>query len=88
MLVSPGRWHAVVVGIRYHAGIEGIKIVELLADYQFYEVAAEELGLTGIDGRSRYNGSEVDTRLPMPSVVERMFSFKDGTVRVQRQLSA
>lgn len=30
----------------------GNDIVELLADYQCYEVSAEELGLTGIDGRS------------------------------------
>ena len=40
------------IEVRQDVGTEGNHIVELLADYQFYEVSAEELGLTGIDHRN------------------------------------
>lgn len=51
-LVLSGHEHGVDIEVRKDVGMENNNIVELLADYQFYEVSAEELGLTGIDGRS------------------------------------
>ncbi|GAA4758347.1 S-layer homology domain-containing protein [Citricoccus nitrophenolicus] len=51
-LVLSGHEHGVSIDVRQDVGIEGHHTVELLADYQFYEVSAEELGLTGVDGRS------------------------------------
>ncbi|WFP16738.1 LamG-like jellyroll fold domain-containing protein [Citricoccus muralis] len=51
-LVLSGHEHGVDIEVRKDVGTENNNIVELLADYQFYTVSAEELGLTGIDGRS------------------------------------
>ncbi|MEV4899990.1 LamG-like jellyroll fold domain-containing protein [Citricoccus sp. NPDC055426] len=51
-LALSGHEHGVSIDIRKDVGIEGNNVVELLADYQFYTVSAEELGLTGIDGRN------------------------------------
>lgn len=51
-LVLSGHEHGVDIEVRQDVGTEGNHIVELLADYQFYEVSAEELGLTGIDNRT------------------------------------
>src|SRR5690625_4727205 len=51
-LVLSGHEHGVDIEVRRDVGSTGNNIVELLADYQFYEVPAEELGLTGIDDRN------------------------------------
>ncbi|MGO1885506.1 MAG: S-layer homology domain-containing protein, partial [Citricoccus sp.] len=51
-LALSGHEHGVSIDVRKDVGMEGNNTVELLADYQFYEVSAEELGLTGVDGRS------------------------------------
>lgn len=51
-LVLSGHEHGVDIEVRRDVGTPGNNIVELLADYQFYEVSAEELGLTGIDNRN------------------------------------
>ena len=51
-LVLSGHEHGVDIEVRKDVGMENNNVVELLADYQFYELSAEELGLTGIDGRS------------------------------------
>lgn len=50
-LVLSGHEHGVDIEVRKDVGIPGNNIVELLADYQFYEVSADELGLTGVDNR-------------------------------------
>lgn len=47
-----GHEHRVSVQVCQDVGIAGNNIGELVADRQFYEVAAEELGLTGIDRRN------------------------------------
>lgn len=46
-LVLSGHEHGVDIEVRRDVGTPGNNIVELLADYQFYEVSAEELGLRG-----------------------------------------
>lgn len=51
-LILSGHEHGVSIGVRNDVGSEGNHVVELLADYQFYEVTADEVGLTGVDGRS------------------------------------
>ncbi|WP_313817560.1 LamG-like jellyroll fold domain-containing protein [Citricoccus sp.] len=51
-LALSGHEHGVDIEVRKDVGQEGNNVVELLADYQFYTVSAEELGLTGVDGRS------------------------------------
>ena len=51
-LVLSGHEHGVNIEVRKDVGTYGNNIVELLADYQFYEVSAEELGLAGIDDRN------------------------------------
>ena len=51
-LALSGHEHGVDIEVRQDVGSEGNNVVELLADYQFYTVSAEELGLTGVDGRS------------------------------------
>lgn len=51
-LALSGHEHGVDIEVRKDVGTEGNNVVELLADYQFYTVSAEELGLTGVDGRS------------------------------------
>lgn len=125
-LVLAGHEHGVDIEVRKDVGQAGNNIVELLADYQFYTVPAEELGLTGIDGRnpddmlrfgasffrmlqidvdaaemavdtyspildnfgateyddrSRYNGTEDDTRLPI-QLETRQTSFVTEQVMV------
>src|SRR5699024_6997088 len=125
-LVLAGHEHGVDIEVRKDVGTQGNNIVELLADYQFYEVSAEELGLTGIDNRnpddmlrfgssffrmlqidvensemavdtysplldnfgateyddrSRYNGTEDDTRLPI-QLETRQTSFSTDSVMV------
>lgn len=126
-LVLSGHEHGVNIEVRKDVGTYGNNIVELLADYQFYEVSAEELGLTNIDGRnpddmlrfgasfvrmlqidvdnseiavdtyspmldnfgatenddrSRYDGTEDDTRLPIQLETRRQTSFTTDQVLV------
>lgn len=47
-LVLSGHEHGVSVGVRKDVGEPGNNVTELLADYQFYKVSAEELGLDEI----------------------------------------
>ncbi len=49
-LVLAGHRHGVGINVRQDVGTPGSGVVELLADYQFYEVTAEEAGLTEIGG--------------------------------------
>ncbi|WP_069386147.1 metallophosphoesterase [Cellulosimicrobium cellulans] len=49
-LVLTGHRHGVGINVRQDVGTEGSGVVELLADYQFYEITAEEAGLTEIGG--------------------------------------
>ncbi len=51
-LVLSGHEHGVNIEVRKDLGQKGNNVVELLADYQFYKVSAEELGLTGIGGHN------------------------------------
>ncbi|MGP5342956.1 LamG-like jellyroll fold domain-containing protein [Corynebacterium casei] len=109
-LVLSGHEHGVSIVARKDVGTEGNHVTELLADYQFYKVGSDELGLTEVgdygtdtplqfgaaflrllqfdldagemivdtyspfldnfgateyDDRSRYDGTEDDTRLPV-----------------------
>lgn len=59
------------VSITARRGIDGkdSNVVELLADYQEYTFTADEVGLTGIDGRS------ADDELKMGSNFLRLFQF-------------
>lgn len=59
-LVLSGYEHGVNFEVRKDVGTYGNNIVELLADYQCYEVSAEELGLTGIDGRNPEDMLQID----------------------------
>jgi len=108
--VLSGHEHGVSIVTRKDVGTEGNHVTELLADYQFYKVGSDELGLTEVGGygtdtplqfgaaflrllqfdldagemivdtyspfldnfgateyddRSRYDGTEDDTRLPV-----------------------
>lgn len=47
-LALSGHEHGVNIEVRKDLGQKGNHVVELLADYQFYKVTAEELGLTGV----------------------------------------
>lgn len=49
-LVLTGHRHGVGINVRQDVGTPGSGVVELLADYQFYEITAEEAGLTEIGG--------------------------------------
>ncbi|PJJ58209.1 calcineurin-like phosphoesterase family protein [Mumia flava] len=49
-LVLSGHEHGVDIEVRRNVGTRGNHVVDLLADYQFYEVTAEELGLTEVGG--------------------------------------
>ncbi|MFB7889823.1 metallophosphoesterase [Cellulosimicrobium cellulans] len=49
-LVLSGHEHGVGINVKRDVGTPGNGVVELLADYQFYEVTAEEAGLTEIGG--------------------------------------
>lgn len=55
-LVLSGHRHGVSIGVRTDAGQTGNHVVELLADYQFYEVTADELGLTATGGYDATDG--------------------------------
>ncbi len=51
-LVLSGHEHGVSIGVKKDVGSKGNHVVELLADYQFYEVPAKEVGLAqGTDAR-------------------------------------
>lgn len=58
-LVLSGHEHGVSIVTRNDVGTEGNHVVELLADYQFYEVTAEEVGLTEIGGYSPDEGLQL-----------------------------
>lgn len=49
-LVLSGHEHGVGINVKRDVGTPGNGVVELLADYQFYEVTAQEAGLTEIGG--------------------------------------
>jgi hypothetical protein len=49
-LVLAGHEHGVATNVKPDAGAVGNGVVELLADYQSYQVTAERLGLTDIGG--------------------------------------
>lgn len=49
-LVLTGHRHGVGINVRQDVGTQGSGVVELLADYQFYEITAEEAGLTEVGG--------------------------------------
>jgi len=71
-LVLSGHEHGVSIKIRRDLGRTGNDVVELLSDYQYYEVKASQLGLAGIDGHAaddplRFGSSflqllQIDTR--------------------------
>ena len=71
-LVLSGHEHGVSIKIRRDLGRTGNNVVELLSDYQYYEVKASQLGLAGIDGHAaddplRFGSSflqllQIDTR--------------------------
>jgi hypothetical protein len=49
-LVLSGHEHGVAINVRRDVGTGGNNVSELLADYQFYEIPAEQLGLDEIAG--------------------------------------
>lgn len=49
-LVLSGHEHGVSVAVKKNLGKPGNNVTELLADYQFYQVKASEVGLTGVGG--------------------------------------
>ncbi|MFC0672960.1 LamG-like jellyroll fold domain-containing protein [Brachybacterium hainanense] len=49
-MVLSGHEHGVSIGVRRDVGQKGNNVVELLADYQFYEVGSDQLGLAGVGG--------------------------------------
>ncbi|MEK8227254.1 hypothetical protein NKG05_15960 [Oerskovia sp. M15] len=49
-LVLSGHEHGVAINVKGSVGSPGNGVTALLADYQFYEVTAEEAGLTEIGG--------------------------------------
>ena len=49
-LILAGHEHGVATNVKPDVGVVGNGVVEMLADYQFYEVSAEELGLTTVGG--------------------------------------
>lgn len=51
-LVLAGHEHGVSIVTRKDVGTPGNHVTELLADYQFYEVTAKELGLSGMGGHA------------------------------------
>ncbi|MCB7136408.1 metallophosphoesterase [Cellulosimicrobium marinum] len=55
-LVLAGHRHGVGINVRQDVGTEGSGVVELLADYQFYEVTAQEAGLTEVGGYTPEEG--------------------------------
>ncbi len=55
-LVLAGHRHGVGINVRQDVGTPGNGVVELLADYQFYEVTAEEAGSPRSAGTRRRRG--------------------------------
>ncbi len=68
-LVLSGHEHGVSIVTRTDVGAEGNHVVELLADYQFYKVGSDELGLTEVGG---YDG---DTPLQFGASFLRLLQF-------------
>lgn len=55
-LVLSGHEHGVNISVRKDVGQKGNDVTELLADYQFYEVGSDELGLTEEGGYGKDTG--------------------------------
>lgn len=68
-LVLSGHEHGVSIEVRKNVGRAGNHVVELLADYQFYKVTSDEVGLSDIG----YGG--VDTPLQLGSAFFRLLQF-------------
>lgn len=68
-LVLSGHEHGVSIVTRNDVGTEGNHVVELLADYQFYKVGSDELGLTEIGGYG------TDTPLQFGAAFLRLLQF-------------
>ena len=68
-LVLSGHEHGVSIEVRKDVGQAGNHVVELLADYQFYKVGSDELGITELGGYSK------DTPLQFGSSFFRMLQF-------------
>ena len=68
-LVLSGHEHGVSIGVRTDVGQKGNDVVELLADYQFYEVGSDQLGLT------EEGGYGTDTGLRFGAAFFRLLQF-------------
>ncbi|SLN01734.1 Purple acid phosphatase/fibronectin domain protein [Corynebacterium xerosis] len=68
-LVLSGHEHGVSISVRKDVGTPGNNVVELLADYQFYEVSAEQMGLDGM------RGYDADTGLQFGASFFRLLQF-------------
>jgi hypothetical protein len=55
-LVLSGHEHGVNISVRRDVGQKGNNVTEMLADYQFYEVGSDELGLTEEGGYGKDTG--------------------------------
>jgi hypothetical protein len=55
-LVLSGHEHGVSISVRRDVGEKGNDVTELLADYQFYEVGSDQLGLTEEGGYGKDTG--------------------------------
>lgn len=55
-LVLSGHEHGVSISVRKDVGQRGNNVVELLADYQFYEVGSDQLDLTEVGGYGQDTG--------------------------------
>jgi hypothetical protein len=49
-LILSGHEHGVSIAVKKNLGKTGNNVTELLADYQFYQANASEVGLAGVDG--------------------------------------
>ncbi|WP_313405489.1 LamG-like jellyroll fold domain-containing protein [Aeromicrobium sp.] len=67
-LVLSGHEHGVSIELRRDVARKGHHVVELLADYQFYKVDSDELGLTGV-------GYPTNTPLQFGSSFFRLLQF-------------
>jgi hypothetical protein len=68
-LILAGHEHGVGTNVKPEVGTVGNGVVELLADYQFYTVSADRLGLTEI------GGYDPDTQLRFGASYLRMLQF-------------
>ena len=68
-LVLSGHEHGVSIVTRKDVGTEGNHVTELLADYQFYKVGSDELGLTEVGGYG------TDTPLQFGAAFLRLLQF-------------